>query len=100
MVQVTYIKRNGDTIRRTIGGYSPYKIGDTNSYGWKVIDIKYKWKDNKYYSRSEYDRLVNKSISLDKKIIQYKRNIQRVYKELVYLIYLLMIARVFQIITK
>ena len=100
MVQVTYVKRNGDILRRTIGGYTPYRIGDINSYGWKVTDVKYKWKDNKYYSRSEYDRLVNKSISLDRKIGKYKRTIERVYKELAYIFYLLMIARVFQIITK
>lgn len=100
MVQVTYVKRNGDILRRTIEGYTPYRIGDINSYGWKVTDVKYKWKDNKYYSRSEYDRLVNKSISLDRKIGKYKRTIQRVYKELAYILYLLIIARVFQVITK
>ena len=100
MVQVTYVKRNGDILRRTIEGYTPYRIGDINSYGWKVTDVKYKWKDNKYYSRSEYDRLVNKSISLNRKIIKYKRTIERVYKELAYILYLLIIARVFQVITK
>ena len=100
MVQVTYVKRNGDILRRTIRGYTPYRIGDINSYGWKVTDVKYQWKDNKYYSRSEYDRLVNKSISLDRKISKYKRAIERVYKELAYIFYLLMIARVFQVITK
>lgn len=99
MVQVTYVKRNGDILRRTIRGYTPYRIGDINSYGWKVTDVKYKWKD-KYYSRSEYDRLVNKSISLGRKIDKYKRTIQRVYKDLAYIFYLLMIARVFQVITK
>lgn len=100
MIQVTYLKRNGDTLRRTIEGYTPYRIGDINSYGWKVTDVKYKWKDNKYYSRSEYDRLVNKSISLNRKIIKYKRTIEKVYKELAYIIYLLIIARVFHVITK
>lgn len=100
MIQVTYLKRNGDEIRRTIEGYSPYRIGDINSYGWKVTDVKYKWKDNKYYTKSEYDRLVNRSIDKDRKISKYKRNIERVYKELAYLFYLLMIARVFQIITR
>lgn len=99
MIQVTYQKRNGDTIRRTLEGYSPYRIGDINSYGWKVTDIKYKWGD-KYYPRSEYDRLINRSIDKDRKISRYKRKIERIYKELAYLFYLLMIARVFQIITK
>lgn len=99
MVQVTYQKRNGDIIRRTLEGYSPYRIGDINSYGWEVTDVKYKWKD-KYYPRSEYDRLVNRSIDKHRKISSYKRKIEKVYKELIYIIYLLIIARVFQIITR
>ena len=100
MIQVTYLKRNGDILRRTIEGYTPYRIGDINSYGWKVTDVKYKWKDNKYYSRSEYDRLVNKAIDKNRKYYKYKRTIERVYKELAYILYLLIISRVFQVITK
>ena len=48
MYLITYQKRNGDVfcrIRNTI----PYHTdGGTTSMGWKILDIKYRFKDNFY----------------------------------------------------
>lgn len=98
MIQMTYQKKNGEIIRRTISSFSPYRIGDTNSYGWKVIDIKYNY-NNKYYPKSEYDALVYKSLNRSRIISRYKRSFVKFYKELIYVVYLLLITRVFQIIS-
>ena len=38
----------------------PYKIGDTTSMGWKVLNIEYEYKDN-YYTELEYNKLIHES---------------------------------------
>ena len=38
----------------------PYKIGDTTSMGWKVLNIEWEY-NNKYYSYYEYIMLIQKS---------------------------------------
>lgn len=38
----------------------PYKIGETTSMGWKVLNIEYEYK-NKYYNYYEYNKLIHKS---------------------------------------
>lgn len=43
-------------IRKTV---LPYKIGDTTSMGWKVLNIEYEYKD-KYYPESKYNMLMQK----------------------------------------
>lgn len=99
MIQVIYKKRNGDLIQRTINGLSPYRVGDVNSYGWTVASIKYQYK-GKWYSKSDYDKLVDNAITKDRKIWKIKRKISALYKNLGYLIELMIAMRVFEIITK
>lgn len=99
MIQVTYQKRNGDLIRRTIGGYSPYRVGDTNSYGWQVVDIKHKYND-KWYSPKEYDSIVNRRWNRSKRINKIRQQFYNVYKELAYCIILMILLRFFEVSSK
>ena len=47
MVKTTYQKKNGEFIDKITCFNSTYKTGETNGYGWKVIDVKYLY-NNKY----------------------------------------------------
>lgn len=99
MIQMTYKKRNGDIIQRTISTYSPYRVGDTNSYGWKVESIKYLYKGN-WYSKNEYDRLIDDDISKQRRKMKIKRTINQLYVNLGYVIELMIVIRVFGILSK
>ena len=59
MVQVTYQKNNGCIFKRQRNTTLPYKIGDTTSMGWKVLNIEYEY-NNKFYSEYNYNKLLNK----------------------------------------
>ena len=59
MVQVTYQKKDGCIIQRLRNTMLPYKIGETTSMGWKVLDIEYEYK-NKYYPEYKYNMLMQK----------------------------------------
>lgn len=59
MIQITYQKRNGSIIQRLRKTAPPYKIGDTTSMGWNVLNIEYEYKKN-YYTYFEYNRLIYK----------------------------------------
>jgi hypothetical protein len=96
-MRMIYEKKNGDILQRTVTN-SPYKIGDVNAYGWKVIDIKYLYKD-KYYSSSEYDNLMRKSWSKDRKISELKRKLTSVYKELIYIVMILILLRLYEVVS-
>ena len=54
----------------------PYKIGDTTSMGWKVLNIEYEYKD-KYYTEYEYNKLIHKNSLKSSK----KRASKEAYKE-------------------
>lgn len=99
MIQMTYKKRDGEIIRRTISTYSPYRVGDVNSYGWTVQEIKYLY-DGKWLPKREYDRMIDKHIAKDRKIMNFKRKISTIYKNLGYLIELMIILRVFEIVSR
>ena len=58
-MQITYQKRDGSIIQRLRNTVIPYKIGDTTSMGWKVLNIEYEF-NNKYYPEYEYDMLILK----------------------------------------
>ena len=60
MIQITYQKRDGSIMQKLRNTMLPYKIGDTTSMGWKVLNIEYEY-NNKYYSFYEYNILVQKS---------------------------------------
>ena len=60
MIQITYQKRDGSIMQRIRNTMLPYKIGDTTSMGWKVLNIEYEY-NNKYYTYYEYNKLIHKS---------------------------------------
>ena len=99
MIQMTYQKANGEIIQRIVNTYTPYNIGDTTSMGWYVKDKRYRYK-NKYYSRADYDALIDKSCRWHKKAFKIKNTLYNVYKELVYCIILLISIRFFEITTR
>lgn len=72
MLQITYQKKDGDIIQRYRNTELPYKIGDTTSMGWKVLNIEYEY-NNKYYSKRDYLLLVNDN---KKKTIKKKENME------------------------
>lgn len=60
MIQITYQKRDGSIMQKLRNTTLPYKIGETTSMGWKVLNIEYEYK-NKYYTFYEYNKLIHKS---------------------------------------
>lgn len=60
MIQVTYQKRNGCIMQKIRNTMLPYKIGETTSMGWKVLNIEYEYKGN-YYPEYKYNMLIQKS---------------------------------------
>lgn len=58
-MQITYQKNDGCIIQRQRNTTLPYKIGETTSMGWKVLNIEYEYK-NKFYSEYNYNLQVNK----------------------------------------
>lgn len=91
MIQITYKKRNGDIFQRTRNTYLPYRVGDTTSMGWEVLDIKYKY-GNKYYSLTEYDKKVDKVWNRTKKLLQLKKSINNMCRYVNYLVVFLFIS--------
>ena len=83
VMQVTYQKRDGSIIQRLRNTLLPYKIGDTTSMGWKVLDIEYEYK-NKYYSEHEYYSLIHSNM---KKSIKKKQTIETCINEFKKIIY-------------
>ena len=83
MIQVTYQKRDGDIIHRIRNTILPYKVGDTTSMGWKVLNIEYEYK-NKYYPEYEYNVLIAKN---RKKYIKIRETRDRILKEFKTLLY-------------
>ena len=83
MIQVTYQKRDGDIIHRLRNTILPYKIGDTTSMGWKVLNIEYEYK-NKYYPEYEYNVLIAKNRKRYVKIRETKDKILNEFKTLLY----------------
>lgn len=83
MMQITYQKRDGTTMKRLRNTMLPYSVGDTTSMGWKVINIEYEYK-NKYYPEYEFRNLIYQS---KKKLIrkqQIKEQIMEKTKSLLY----------------
>ena len=58
-MQITYQKKDGSIIQRIRNTILPYKIGETTSMGWKVLNIEYEY-NNQYYPESEFNKLIHK----------------------------------------
>ena len=57
--QTTYRKRNGEIVIRYTRWNDQYQIGETNSFGWIIVDVKEKfWGDNKFYTHIDYQKKV------------------------------------------
>ena len=78
MVQTTYQKKNGELVNKITYFRGQYKIGEENGFGWKVVDIKYGFKDN-YYPIYEYDKLIHKHWKRENKLDGIKKNIKKFY---------------------
>lgn len=72
-MKIIYQKRNGEIIERIRQTYCPYRVGETTSMGWKVIDILYPYKDN-YYHFKEYDRLIDADWKKAKRKYKFKQD--------------------------
>ncbi len=94
MILITYQKRNGDIFQRVRNTYTSYRVGDETSMGWKVLDIKYKYKDH-YYSYADYDRLIEKEWQKDKKLFQIKKGIKETLKNINRVMVFLILFKVF-----
>lgn len=59
MYLISYQKRNGDIFCRVRNTIPNCGIGGETSMGWKVVDIKY-WFKNGFYSSSQHYKLYSK----------------------------------------
>ena len=60
MYLISYQKRNGEVFCRIRNTIPDCGIGHETSMGWKVVDIKY-WFKNGFYSTSQYNKLYTKN---------------------------------------
>lgn len=93
MYLIFYQKRNGDVICRIRNTMPQYGIGKETSMGWKIVDIKQRFKSS-YYSFSEYNKLENKRRK-QYKLIKY---IQKYFSK--YITQLLFILLIFFLLKK
>lgn len=93
-MQITYQKKDGCIIHKLRKTMLPYKIGDTTSIGWKVLNIEYEYK-NKYYSSHNYNMLIqNNKLAYIKK----RHVVEWIVRELKALLYYLLIVIVLKFI--
>ena len=88
MMQITYQKKDGSIIQRIRNTMLPYKIGETTSMGWKVLNVEYQYND-KYYSEHEYYNLIQNN---KKKNIKKKQTVERCTNEFKKFIYYILAA--------
>lgn len=82
-MQITYQKRDGSIMQKFRNTMLPYKIGDTTSMGWKVLNIEYEYK-NKYYPEYKYNMLIYKNKQRYIKKKQIKKLCLKEIKTLLY----------------
>ena len=73
---ITYQKKNGVIFNRIRNTYTSYRVGDITSMGWKILDIKYKYKD-KYYNYDEYSKLIDKAFNKERQKREMIHNIKK-----------------------
>ncbi len=83
MFEITYQKNDGCVFQRYRNTVLPYKIGDTTSMGWKVLNIKYKYNDT-YYTENEYNRLIKTSKEEFIKKMQTQEHFVEEFKRFMY----------------
>lgn len=77
-MQITYQKNDGCIIQKYRNTLLPYKIGDTTSMGWKVLNIEYEY-NNKYYPEYKYNMLIHEN---KQKFIKKQQTIELCKREL------------------
>lgn len=83
MQQITYQKNDGCIIQRSRKTPLPYKVGDSTSMGWKVLNIEYQYKD-KYYPEYKYNMLLQKEKQGIVKRKQLKESLEKEAKTFIY----------------
>ena len=76
VIQVTYQKSDGCIIQRKRTTMVPYKIGDTTSMGWKVLNIEREY-NNEFHPLYEYNTLIEK----DKQKVLKRKKAKELYTE-------------------
>lgn len=92
MIRVTYQKKNGELVERYSTVSAPYKIGETNGFGWKVINKEYSYK-NKYYTMREYDKLLLRWNKREKFIRESKKTFKKSVKLAEYTLLIILIIK-------
>lgn len=81
MVKTTYKKKNGELVDKITFFEGIYKKGQTNGFGWEVIDVQYLYKNN-YYPIDKYYDLLDRDLQKDKRIREFKRNFTTIYNSI------------------
>ena len=95
MMQITYQKRDGTTMKRLRNTMLPYSVGDTTSMGWKVINIEIEY-NNKLYSEHDYGRIIQTN---KRNYIRRKQIRELITKELKTILYYIIIVIIYNLIT-
>lgn len=97
MIQVTYQKRDGSIIYRLRNSIPPYRIGESTSMGWTVMNIEYKYKD-KFYSEFDYGMLLYKKKQLFLKKQKIKELFLKEIKTILYYIIIMILLNLINIL--
>lgn len=98
MIQITYQKNDGCIFQKHRNTILPYKIGDTTSMGWKVLNIEYEY-NNKYYPEYEYNVLVYKNRQISNKKKQIIELCKKEIKNFSYCIVVVLVINFLKILT-
>ena len=93
--KVSWQKQNGEVITRTVN-WGNYRVGDTNSYKWIIIDIKYLY-GKKFYSYDDYQKKTRRNNLLKLNYRKLKNYFFIIYKRLCYSLVLLILVKAYGI---
>lgn len=97
MIQVTYQKRDGSIIYRLRNSIPPYRIGESTSMGWTVMNIEYKYKD-KFYSEYDLSMIIYKKRQLFLKKQKIKELFLKEIKTILYYIIIMILLNLINIL--
>lgn len=97
MIQVTYQKRDGSIIYRLRNSIPPYRIGESTSMGWTVMNIEYRYKD-KFYSEHDLSMIIYKKRQLFLKKQKIKELFLKEIKAILYYIIIMILLNLIHIL--
>lgn len=97
MIQTTYRKKNGEIIQR-LTNTTDYRIGEFNSYGWEIVNVQYEYKNN-FYSKKEYDILIDRDWKRQRQLNIIRLKIDNVYRQIKFAVELLIIYEFIQMLS-